>query len=240
MLKEIRFALPVFVALALGPAAQAQDFEGSVTYQIKAGDAPPTEMVHYVKGKNIRVDMNSKGQSISIISEVGGSKQLMVMHKEKQWMDMKAMMEKMGAMMPNMNRNKEESVKAPGELNIRSTGEKETIAGHQCEHYAFTSDGSTVDLCVAKGLGWYIGSPGSGGMGGGGPMGMAGKGEAKIPGVSNAQMEQWRKLFADGFFPLKMSVAGDRPVTMVATNVSKKELEASLFQPPAGYSEMKM
>jgi hypothetical protein len=241
LLKEIRFALPVIAAFALGQAAHAQEFEGSVTYQMKSGDAPPMEMVHHVKGKDIRVDMNAQGESMSIITDHGGSKQIVVMHKNKQWMDYKAMQEKMGAMMPNMPRDKEQKGKAPAELNIKATGEKETIAGHQCEHYIFTSDGTKVDICAAKGLGWYFASPGGGSMmGKGGPMGQGGKGESKIPGLSNAQLEQWKKLYTDGFFPLKITVAGERPMTMVATNVSKKGLEASVFLPPAGYSEMKM
>ena len=50
------------------------------------------------------------------------------------------------------------------------------------------------------------------------------------------------KLFADGFFPLKVvnTEKGKKEVVLEATRVEKKALEASLFVPPPDYTEMKM
>jgi hypothetical protein len=50
------------------------------------------------------------------------------------------------------------------------------------------------------------------------------------------------KLFADGFFPLKVvnTEHGKKEVVLEATRVEKKPLDASLFVPPPDYKEMKM
>jgi len=165
--------------------------------------------VHYVKGNDIRIDMSMEGRSMSIITDRENKKNIFVMHKDKQWMDAKAMFDRMSSMMPNMpGRKQDKEATAPAELNIRPTGEKETIAGHACEHYQFTSEGSEIDICAAKGLGWYFASPGGGGMMDKGRMGPPGNmGDSKVPGLSNAQVEQWKKEgcnFVVGIEPFKI------------------------------------
>jgi hypothetical protein len=98
-----------------------------------------------------------------------------------------------------------------------------------------------MDMCAAKGLGWYFGTPMGGGMMG---MGRGNRGAAAmngLPGVSNAQLELWQKMYADGFFPLKIEVrGGTTPVTLLVTDITKQRPAESLYRAPADYKEMRM
>jgi hypothetical protein len=120
----------------------------------------------------------------------------------------------------------------PGSLpKITATGRKETIAGHECEYYVMGDKGE-MEVCSAKGLGMF--------MMGQSPMGGALSSMASLAAL--ATNSDAAKLFADGFFPLKMvnTEHGKKEVVMEATRVEKKPLEASLFVPPPDYKEMKM
>jgi hypothetical protein len=46
--------------------------------------------------------------------------------------------------------------------------------------------------------------------------------------------------FADGFFPLKISTGKAGEMTMEVTGIARKKLDASMFQPPAGYTKMRI
>jgi hypothetical protein len=204
------------------------------------------QIVHYVKGENTRMEFSAGGQTMAMITNVAGSKMIMLMPSQKQWMDMKAMQERMAGMMGNaMGAAGQESDADPTEFDITATGRKETIAGQECEHYIYKADDSEVDVCAAKGMGWYFGA-GSAALTGGGMAGMMGRGRGNgsgggVPGLTNAQLEKWRSMYKDGFFPLKVTASGPQGGIMLeVTSIEKKSLPASLFAPPADYTEMKM
>jgi hypothetical protein len=235
------------LAIPLHPAAQ-KPFEGSVTYRMEA-DGSTIDMVHYVKDDNIRVELDAGANTMIIITNLDASKQIAIMPERRQWMDLKAMQERMASMMGNAADQTTADEADPTDFEIQATGQKETIAGHECEHYIYsTSDGET-DVCAAKGLGWYFGNPAGGAMGGmSGGMGamMGGRGNndratASLPGLSNKQREQWQKLYADGFFPLKVTHEGrNGAMSLIVTAIEQKSLADDLFTPPPGYSEMKI
>jgi hypothetical protein len=226
--KVIRTILPVAAILALPVAGAAQQpFEGSVTYRMQSSGQTIT-MVHHVRGENIRVDMEAAGQSISVISDMKGTRQLMVMHGMRQYMDAAAMQQRMGG-----GAGAGAGAVSPADIDIKATGRKDTIAGHQCEYYIVTSQGQEVEICAASGLGWYFA--------GGAPSGPGSRGGNQgVPGLSNAQQAEWQRKFANGFFPLKVSVKDPTPLTMEVTEISRKSVDAGLFQPPAGYTEMRI
>lgn len=229
-MRSIRTVLPLIAALALPSAAAAQrPFEGAVTYAMRSGAGETMTMVHFVKGDDIRVDMNAGGMAMSMLTNMSGSRQIMVMHPQRQWMDAAAMQARMGGGQAAA------AAARPADLRIRATGRKSTVAGHECEHFIFTSSGSEVDVCAARGLGWYFGLPA------GGPQGNRRGGNAPaVPGLSNAQLAEWRRLHAQGFFPLKMTVSGAQPVTITVTKIERKTLDPAVFRTPAGYTEMRM
>ncbi|MGH7502501.1 MAG: DUF4412 domain-containing protein [Longimicrobiales bacterium] len=238
---SVRPILAALAGLLIVPAvATAQEFEGSITYQME-GLGQSARIVHHVKGRNARMEFNADGQTMAMITDFDGSKMIMLMPARKQWMDMKAVQEQMAGMMGEMRNAAAEAAAAdPSEFDIRATGQMETIAGHECEHFVYNTGEGEVDVCAAKGMGWYFGSGGmSGGMGG--MMGRASNEGASVPGMSNAQVEKWKAMYADGFFPLKVvSMSPSGSVTMVVTSIEKKSLDASLFAPPSDYTEMKM
>ncbi|MBC7788420.1 MAG: DUF4412 domain-containing protein [Anaerolineae bacterium] len=101
------------------------------------------------------------------------------------------------------------------EPQITRTGRTETIAGHKCEHWIIKSEAEESDVCVAKGLGKFFGAA-SGGQG----------------------EPAWiRKLGAD-FFPLRYSKAGETRAALEVTRIEKRSLDASLFEPPAGFKKV--
>jgi hypothetical protein len=231
--KSIRCSLlPLMAVLALPLAVSAQQpFEGSVTYKVQAL-GQDLMMTHHVKGDDVRMDMETMGQSVSVITDLNASRQLMVMHGMRQYMDAAAMQQRMGGMggaAAGAAAGAGTDV-AVADMNITATGRRDRIAGHDCEYYSFTSSGTQVEVCAAKGLGWYF-ADGSGGR----------RGAGQIPGMSNAQRAQWERRFADGFFPLKISTgSAGGEVTMEVTEITRKKLDASMFQPPAGYTQMRI
>jgi len=112
---------------------------------------------------------------------------------------------------------------------ITPLGTSETIAGRSCDNYLVESDKSKSEFCNTKGLGNYMTARSPMGRGGASPM-------------NDLDNEAYRAYFKDGFFPLRVSTydGGTKKVVMEATRVEPKSLDASLFQIPAGYSEMKM
>lgn len=246
---NVRMSIPLLALLSTPLAAQKQ-FEGTVTYRANV-QGQTMEMTHRVKGEDIRVDMNMQGQSLSLLLNKAGTKQIALMHDTREWMDVKALMDQMSAMMAQMGRGNMQEEEADVDvenLDIRATGQKETIAGRACEHYMITSDGNEIDVCAATGLGWYFGTAAMGnsmmamtGRGRGMEMGRGrGRGNRSVPGLSNAQIARWQARFADGFFPLKITVTGETPVDLVVTELREEQLDLPLFRPPADYRERGM
>jgi hypothetical protein len=230
--KSIRCRLlPVMVVLALPLTASAQQpFEGSVTYRVQALGQALT-MTHHVKGEDVRMDMETMGQSVSVLTDLNASRQIMVMHGLRQYMDAAALQQRMGG--GGMGAGAADGAGTDvtvADLNITATGRKDRIAGHDCEYYSMTSGVTQVEVCAAKGLGWYFADASAGRRGAG----------QSVPGLSNAQREQWQRRFADGFFPLKISTGNAGEVTMEVTEITRKKLDASMFQLPAGYTQMRM
>jgi hypothetical protein len=145
----------------------------------------------------------------------------MLMAEQKMYMtmDLKAMQDRAKGMKPTEHA-------AP---KITALGTKETIAGRSCDNFLVETEKSKVEFCNSKGLGNFMTARSPMGRGGAGPMG-------------DLDNEAYRAYFKDGFFPLRVSTydGATKKVMMEATRVEPKSLDASLFQIPAGYTEMKM
>jgi hypothetical protein len=140
----------------------------------------------------------------------------------------------------NWNEMAEEMTKGAGKDSpidfpkITSTGKTETIAGITCENWLF---GDKVEMCVAKGLGYF---------GGGGSGGILDKLKNfamrdKIKAQLDANPEL-AKFAEGGAFPLKMTeIENGQPKTiMEVTKVERKSLDDSLFTVPADYKKMEI
>jgi hypothetical protein len=216
------------VALLVGvPAlAAAQEFEGRVTVEMNAGpNRPAMPMTILSKGGKSRMESSAGGTPVAMIMDYGAGTITTLMTAQKMYMrmDLKQTEQQMRAMAGA------DATEAP---KYTRTGRRETIAGVSCEHVVFHGkDSKEMDVCAAKGMGFF-GGPG-GGLGGG-----RGAGGGGIP----AGYEQLMKDFKDGFFPLKIEqVEGTtRRQILVVTKVEREAVDAALFTVPQGFTEMQM
>ena len=236
---RLRLLTAVATFALVAPAGLgAQDaFEGVISMAMMAGKGqPPMDVLQMVKGARSRTEMKAGSGVMVMITDMAARRITTLMPEQKMYMTWD--MDKMGQMaqgLPGMpGGGRKASRSGPVEVpKITATGRTETIAGRTCEHFVM-GDKDPVDVCAAKGLGYF-------GMGGGGPMGgrmgAGGLGAALPPGWSDAV-----KAYADGFFPLKLErLDGDKRETMMQVkSIEPKTLEEALFVPPPDYKEMKM
>lgn len=227
MIAATRLAAPLAVtALCTLPAA-AQGFEGTVTWEM---GPKARQMSQTYKGTKVRTEMGGpRGRQGVMIMDASTKTMTMLMPDEKMYMVMS--MEDMAGQMEDQGK--------PKTPKLTDTGKSETIAGKTCQVYRYAEDTGkpeTLEMCVAKGMGFFMGG------GEGGPMGgMRGRGEG--PNLTAiAGNPEWARRYKDGFFPLRISkVAGDKVTPeMVATQVEAKSIDASAFAVPEGFTEMKM
>ncbi len=208
---------------ALATLPVAAQFEGTVTYAVGARQTPMTQTM---KGSRVRTEMQGeRGGRGAMIMDMSAQTMTMVMDEQKMYMkmDLKERME-------DMDKGEHKMPK------ITDMGKTETIAGRTCSVYRMaTEEGKpdNMEVCAAKGMGFFMG-------GGRGPMG---RGRGDGPEIATLMANpEFAKLYKDGFFPLRLSRIRDGNVTtqMIATKIEAKSVDASVFEVPAGYQEMKM
>lgn len=213
----------------------SSDFEGVIAMQMSHAGPKPIEMTYFVKGERARVETdmgeNPMGK-MAMLWDMPNSKMTMLMPKMKMYrtIDVKEMSEEMKA---HQDKSKDSEVEFP---KLTATGKTETIAGHTCEHYLM-GDKQEIDMCVAKGLGYFGMGNQAGGMAAMKNLIFSPKMLAQA-----ATHPEWVKLLEGGAFPLKMTVSseGKPAMTMEAKKVEAKKLDDSLFTVPSDYKEMKM
>jgi uncharacterized protein DUF4412 len=214
------------LAVAATPLA-AQTFEGAVTYRVTSSQGGPADMTVSLKGTKVRMDVSARGQQMYMLLGAGSSTLTTVMPAQKMYMtiDPKMMQMQMG----DSNAPKH----APP-AKITATGRKETVAGKECEVY-LVGEAQDMEVCAAHGMGMWRTpqSPMGGGRGALGTLGSLGDADTN---------PEYAKLAANGFWPLKVTSkeGGEAKVIMEATQIDAKKLEASVFEVPAGFTEMKM
>lgn len=211
------------------------NFEGVIAMQMKGREDKVMNMTYYVKGERARVEMQTgepMGSGV-MLWDMPNGKMTMLIPAQKMYitMDVKRMGEDIKAA-----RGKDDETHDVKFPKLTATGKTETIAGHTCEHYLM-GDKQEVDMCVAKGLGYF----GMGNQAGG--MGML-KNLVFSPKLlaEAAAHPEWVKFLEGGAFPLKLTVTenGKPGMTMEATKIEQKKLDDSLFTVPPDYREQKM
>jgi hypothetical protein len=223
--------VPAALALGVGGLAAQGSFEGVVHYRMSGQGGQAMEPVYYVKGGKTRVEMNAGGQMAVMLVDLESGAMTALMPAQKMYITMNV-----GAMAQNLSQDRAQT---DADVKFEPTGQKETIAGITCEHYRATESKNEgeADLCLAKGMGTFMGVSMPAG---GGPM----SGMGRMPGMGSMPpgAAEFAKTFKDGAFMLKMDLkrSGKTEMTMVATQVEKKPLDAALFVPPSDYREMRM
>lgn len=194
--------------------AQSQ-FEGKVTMKFTENNRSHT-MDYFMKGNKIRMEMKEQGQAINIIFDRKEDKMIMLMPNQQMYMEY-----------PYKNFMKEHKKdKMDGEKEVfKKTGEMKTINGYNCEKWIFNEDdGSQSVAWMTKELGsfTFFDNPMSG----------------------NSDKPEWQQeIEAAGYFPMLVinkDKNGNEQGTMEVTKIEKKNLDNSMFEPPADYKKMEM
>jgi hypothetical protein len=199
--------LAALVLLVLAPTcAFAQAFEGVVTAKMLGTDSgrEPVEAQYYVRDGVLRVEMAARGRG-------GDAHSVIIMDPAAKTNYVLMPAQRMYMVMPTPTGSSEQR-----HPDILKTGRKETVAGHECEHWLVKEPTGDIDACVATGLGTFLMS---GGMG-------------REAGWSGSLREQQG-------FPLKVARAGGATI-MEVTKIERKRLDPALFAPPADYQKMEM
>ena len=216
------------------------DFEGTIAMKMETENQKGMEMTYFLKGRHTRIETkvpNVPEAEAVMLWDLEGGKMTTLMPARKMYMtmDFKESAESMKKMAKEMKKSSgDEEEKFP---KLTPTGKQETIAGYTCEHWLM-GDKQDMDMCVAKGLGYFgMGSQSGGGLG-------ALKNLAFSPKllVDAAAHPEWVKFLEGGAFPLKLTTMEDGKVkmNMEATRIEKKSLDDSLFTIPTDYKELSM
>ena len=148
---------------AVGSSA-AGDFEGMIAMKMSTEDQKGAEMTYFLKGRHTRIETKvpslPEGMAVMLWDLEGGKiTTLMPSRKMYMTMDMKAAAEDLKEMKKSQGKEETEFPK------LTPTGKQETIAGYTCEHWLM-GDKQDIDMCVAKGLGYFgMGGQSAGGLG---------------------------------------------------------------------------
>jgi hypothetical protein len=194
------------------------------------------EMTYFLKGRHTRIETKvanlPEGVAV-VLWDLEGGKMTTLMPSRKMYMtmDMKTAAEDIKEMKKSHGQEEAEFPK------LTPTGKRETIAGYTCEHWLM-GDKQDLDMCVAKGFGYF----GMGGQSGGGLGSWKNLVFSPKMLAAAATHPEWVKFLEGGAFPLKLSAMKDGEVkmTMEATRIEKKSLDDSLFVIPTDYKEFSM
>ena len=218
--------IPVAAAalVAVAPASAQSTFEGVVKYRLTT-EGRTVDVTYMTKGNRARSEMQMDGMSMAMLMDASATTMTTLMPAEKMYMTMD---------LTRMRQRAQTSDTAAQEFT--ATGRTETIAGHECEHY-LTGTGQNTDMCVATGLGYYLGGGAAGRRGPG-----SGSSSYGMPRPGDARAAAFRAKFPNGFFPLRLTVTEGGKVTtdMVVTSVEQRALADDLFTVPADFTEMRM
>jgi hypothetical protein len=206
-------------------------FEGAITARLFADDQP-MEIRYVTKGSRMRVETQlSQGsaQTGVMLMDLSSGTQTMLIPQTKTYMTMN-----WGEMAGKMTDGKDFSSDFP---KVTSTGKTETVAGYTCQHWLI-GDKQDMDICMAKGLGYYGGGGQAGGI-------LDKLQKLAFGDKMKAQIEanpEFAKFVEGGAFPLKMAQIenGQSKTIMEVTSVERKSLDDSLFSVPADYKKMEV
>jgi len=199
----------------------AQSFEGKIKFKITSDD--DTMLLDYfIKGDNLRMEMGEKADAVFIKNK---NKSIILMPKEKSYMDLNNSVFSKIQDMAGMNKGDDKEKKEDVNIDKFRTGKTKTILGYKCSQWVFKDEeeDEEVEAWVTDELGNFMLMQGP--MGGG-----------FSPGWSSS-------IKNNGFFPLLVisrDEDGDESSRFEATEINKETLNNKLFGAPSDYSEMKI
>jgi hypothetical protein len=215
------------------------DFEGTIAMKMETENQQGAEMTYFLKGRHARIETkmgDAPEHQAVMLWDLEGAKMTTLMPSRKMYMtmDLKETAEGMKEAASQMKKSQGEVVETKFPK-LTETGKQETIAGYTCEHWLM-GDKQDIDMCVAKGLGYF----GMGGQGGGGLGSLKNLAFGPKLLAEAAAHPEWVKFLEGGAFPLKITALEDGKVkmNMEATRIERKSLDDSLFAVPPDYKEL--
>jgi hypothetical protein len=202
-------------------ALPASTFEGKVTMTMSAaGSKEGPQTINYsIKEGYMRMDMASAKGGGAFITDFKNRQIIIVMDQQRMYM-VKDLPDPASYQKPAGTGGLAAPASTPSDVSFKDTGQKETIAGYECEKYEVTTSKGTTDIWATDQLGMFGGLS----MGGG-------------PGRRPSAPSAWESVMkGSGFFPMRVvSNDGGKQFKLEVTQVEKQSLPDSMFAPPDGY-----
>jgi len=205
---------PFLLLLSLPVVVPAGGFEGVITMN-ESSEGEGVTHRFYFKGDKMRTDSGDSGFAVWDAKK-----------KEGFSADLE---DKTYTVIPWRDLALQDAQKLFEHITLTKTGKSEKVVGYACEVLLSKdkSDGTSSELCIAKGLSnsAFLGMIGGDGSGRGG-------------------YPAWfRDLVKDGGFPLRQidrDESGKEESRLEATKVEAKRLDGSLFAPPSGFKRTEL
>lgn len=213
-MKHSMVAGPIILWLWFPALAIAAGFEGVITVK-ETSEGSVESRNFYFKGEKMRVNDGDAGFSVWDAGK-----------KEGFFVDLEG---KTYSVMNWSDMNLQDAKTYLANIALKKTGKSEKVAGYACEGYLAKdkSDGSTSELCIAKGLS----NNALFGI-------LAGDGSAR-----GGYPPWFRDLIKDGGFPLRQldrDPEGNEESRSETTKIEAKRLDDGLFLPPAGFRKTEL
>lgn len=210
-------------------------FEGAITANLYAA-GQPSVLKYAIKGQRARVETNlAQGGTATaiVLMDLSAGSQTMLMPQAKTYMTLDLNDEKFKGMAERMNKDA-----ADQPMKITATGKTETIAGHTCEYWVMNNGQQQTEMCFAKGLGFFGGAGGPGGV-------LSQLKNLPFGDQAKATLDanpEFARFAASGAFPLKISQVenGQTKPILEVTSVERRPLDDALFNVPADYKKMNL
>lgn len=217
----MRCVIPCLVGSLLLTAvtsiARAGEFEGIILLQETTRESTAQQQ-WFLKGDKLRFqEAGPDAENGAMIFDAKKKVMYSIRHDEKMYMEI------------STDDSSKSAQEATDDIVVTRTGKHDKAAGYSCEiyHTKDKSDGSTGELCIARG----IGTAAMFGM-----MSAQAGGSSLLPG--------WmREMFKDGGFPIKgvdRDDHGKEEARWEALKIEKQHLDEKLFLPPADYKKHDM
>ncbi len=198
----------------VGTVVSAGDFEGIILLN-ETSDGRTIQQQWFLKGDWLRFEESGPdAEPGAMIFDAKKKVMYSLRHDDKIYMEIPT------------DESSRTTPDALDDIEAAKTGKSDTVVGYACEiyHTRDKSDGSSGELCIARG----IGNAAMFGM-----MSAQAGGSSLLPG--------WmRELFKDDGFPIKgvdRDAEGKEEARWEAVTIEKKRLDAALFLPPADYKK---
>ena len=237
----LTIAMSAGLVVAIPHHATAQTgFNGVITFAIHSDNGKSSTLIQTTSGNKIMLQSGDSGGTAQGGVILNGDAQTMTMMMPGQQKYMRfteqEMQQRAAMMGGGMGMNKTQT--PTGSMSLTNTGRTEVVAGVTCEIYQGTvtdahGKSGQGSVCVAQGVGLAINDfyNQMTRMGGGGT------------GAANSTLvAQTRDLLKGGKGILKVTEIknGQPSVLIVATKIDRTPPSSSVFEPPAGYTQMQM